>query len=308
MINLQKVYIMTQLYNFALVEFYLSIEFEREMFLMQSQEIICNKELILADAKDIVYPKQRPKQRANSKEFIKISSSIKHNGMMEPIVVKLNEDSELEIISGEIIFDAALLAGIKQIPCILVHCDSQYGQIFSAVEEIKKGNLDMFEEARLLDKLVNGKKILKRDIAGILGWTISEVNLSLQLHKFGEEEKFIIKEEGLNKTYVSLLSAIDDFIYRRKALDEIVKKNLNFEQANSLVKKYLKQISKYRERELRKNAMPEELRLFMAGLQKAVDMVKSTGLETNVSKMESDNYIECTVRIQKRKNKQVRIA
>ncbi len=270
---------------------------------MRADNTNCRKELIMANAKDIVYPKKRAKQKVNSKEFIKISSKIKHNGMMEPIVVKLNDNSELEIISGEIRFDAALLAGMNEIPCLVMNCDDDYGQVFTMVEELKKSDLDMFEEATMLDILVNKNKLSKRETANMLGKTVSEVSLSIELNKFGEEEKFIIRENYIDKTQVMVLSAIDDFIYRRKALDEVIRKRLNLEQTNSVVNKYLRQISKYRERELRKNIMSEELKLFMAGLQKTIDMVTSLGIDTRVSKSESEDYIECIVRIAKNTKK-----
>ncbi len=278
---------------------------------MKFNSISCKKELVLADAKNIVYPKKRAKQKVNSKEFIKISSRIKHNGMLEPIVVRSNENNELEIISGEVRFDAALLAGMNQIPCIVINCDDEHSKVFSIVEELKKGDIDMFEEASMLDILVNKNNLNKRETANMLGKTVSEVSLNLELNKFGEEEKFVIRENCVSKTHVVVLSAIDDFIYRRKALDEVVRKKLSVEQTNVVVNKYLRQISKYREREMRKNIMSEELKLFMAGLQKTVDMVTSLGMDAKVAKSESDEYIECVVRISKNKNKskkKVRIA
>lgn len=275
---------------------------------MQTECKTCVKNLIIANSKEITYPKKRPKQKVSSKEFIKISSGIKHNGIMEPIVVKINENSELEIINGEVRFDAALLAGLEQIPCILMECDQKYGEAFSIAEEIKKGDLDIFEECNYLDTLVNKNNISKREVASILGKTVNEINAILQLKKFGEEEKYLIKEEGISKACIHILSSIDDFIYRRKALDEIVRKKLSVDQTSNLVKKYLKQISKYREREIKKYSMPEELRVFMSGLKKALDASKGLGLDAKVSKMETEDYIECVVRISKLKGRKNKIA
>lgn len=275
---------------------------------MQTESKTCVKHLIIANSKDITYPKKRPKQKVSSKEFIKISSGIKHNGIMEPIVVKLNESSELEIINGEVRFDAALLAGLEYIPCILMECDQKYGEAFSIAEELKKGNLDIFEQAEYIDSLVNKNNISKREIANILGKTLNEINAILDLKKFGEEEKTLIKEENLSNSHIFTISAINDFIYRRKALDEIIRKKLSIDQTNSLIKKYLKQINKYREREIKKYSMPEELRVFMSGLKKALDSSKGLGLDAKVSKMETEEYIECVVRISKLKSKKNRIA
>lgn len=275
---------------------------------MQTESKTCVKHLIIANSKDITYPQKRPKQKVSSKEFIKISSGIKHNGIMEPIVVKLNENSELEIINGEVRFDAALLAGLEDVPCILMECDEKYGEAFSIAEELKKGNLDIFEEADRIDTLVNKNNISKREVANILGKTLNEINAILDLKKFGEEEKCLIKEENVSDAHVYIISAINDFIYRRKALDEMIRKKLSIDQTNSLVKKYLKQINKYREREIKKYSMPEELRVFMSGLKKALDSSKSLGLNAKVSKMETEEYIECVVHISKIKGKKNRIA
>lgn len=275
---------------------------------MQTESKTCVKHLIIANSKDITYPKKRPKQKVSSKEFIKISSGIKHNGIMEPIVVKLNKNSELEIINGEVRFDAALLAGLEDVPCILMECDEKYGEAFSIAEELKKGNLDIFEEADRIDTLVNKNNISKREVANILGKTLNEINAILDLKKFGEEEKCLIKEENVSDAHVYIVSAINDFIYRRKALDEMIRKKLSIDQTNTLVKKYLKQINKYREREIKKYSMPEELRVFMSGLKKALDSSKSLGLNAKVSKMETEEYIECVVHISKIKGKKNRIA
>ena len=154
---------------------------------MQTESKTCIKNLIIANSKEITYPKKRPKQKVSSKEFIKISSGIKHNGVIEPIVVKINENSELEIINGEVRFDAALLAGLENIPCILMECDQKYGEAFSIAEELKKGDLDMFEEADHIDTLINKNNINKREVANILGRSLNEINAILELKKFFPE-------------------------------------------------------------------------------------------------------------------------
>ena len=104
---------------------------------------------------DLIKPNpQQPRVRFNYNELEGLACSIRANGILQPINVRALENGEFELISGERRLRAARMIGMTKIPCIVMNASDQQSALFAIIENVQRENLDFFEEAVAIEKLM----------------------------------------------------------------------------------------------------------------------------------------------------------
>jgi len=126
-------------------------------------------------------PHQPRKQFGDLSELV---ASIKEKGILEPILVRRDqESSNFMIIAGERRFQAARLAGLTRVPCIEVDVDNRGMLEISLVENLQRKDLTPFEEAAALTSLVEQFRYTHEEIARKLGRSRTVITEALSLAK-----------------------------------------------------------------------------------------------------------------------------
>ena len=121
--------------------------------------------LITLNISQIHPNKGQPRKKFNQEELEELASSIKSQGLLQPIIVRnLNGDS-YEIIAGERRWRAAQTAGLHQIECIIKDLDENKMVEAALIENIQRENLNVIEEAKAYNKLLEKKKHNKRGVS-----------------------------------------------------------------------------------------------------------------------------------------------
>ena len=187
--------------------------------------------------KKIVYIK--PFEIKKSREFIrqetdtslnKLIESIKVCGIINPLLIRVNERSEYEIISGNRRLDAALFLGLKSVPCIIKRSDALNSLLFSLQENTNKQNLNFFEEAKSLYALVSKYKLSLESAAKKACISPSALNRKISLLKLNSVLQERIIKEDLSEEFAFLLLKLPEE-ERENILDKIVKENLNLKES-----------------------------------------------------------------------------
>lgn len=136
-------------------------------------------------------PKQ-PRKTLSEQSIGKLAESIKEYGILQPITVTYRHDEDLfQIVNGERRYRAALLAGLKEIPCIIKEAKDDEKLLQQLIENLQREDLPPLEEAEGLKALMDEFGHTQQDIARILGKSKSSISEALSLIKLPEE----IKEE-----------------------------------------------------------------------------------------------------------------
>ena len=243
--------------------------------------------------------KAQPRKVFNEDELSALSRSIAENGILQPLTVRKASQSEFELIAGERRLRAAILAGMKRVPCIIVKCSDKESAVYALLENLQRADLGIFEEARGISRLIRRYGLTQEQAADKLGKTQSTIANKLRLLKLSSEEQEWIENAGLTERHARALLRIDDEDIRREVLSKIISDNLNVSQTEALVGIYKHNNPKTEKNRGRSKAVIKDIRIFLNSINRAIDTMRLSGIDAQSVKTDSENFIEYTIRIPK---------
>ena len=240
----------------------------------------------------------QPRVRFNYDELEGLATSIRANGMLLPITVRAAEGGEYELISGERRLRAARMIGMSRVPCIVMDATDRQSAMFAIIENIQRQNLDYFEEAVAIEKLLSEHSLSQEAVAGSLGKAQSTLSNKLRLLRLPENMRDSITDAGLSERHARALLKLPDNALRWRALNIIIDRRLNVAESEKLIDSILKKNDETPSRRLPSKAF-RDMRIFINTLNHAVDAIRRAGIEADTARSETDEYIEYVVRIQK---------
>lgn len=266
---------------------------------------ISENKLLMICPENIFPSSDRPRTAFDESEMSLLSESIMANGIIEPITVRRDGKNRYVLISGERRLKAAKSAGLRRVPCIVHKTDEKGAAIYSLIENTKRSNLNFFEEAEAINRLIGVYGMTQTDMALRLGMAQSAVSEKLKLLKINDaDRKRILSAELTERQVYSLLKL--DKNDMGAVLDTVIGKRLNSKQTEDLVNAvlYTEPQSDFSPEPVRKSAIGD-VKLFSNSLSKLLDTMKNSGIEASSTKNETEDYIEYEVRIEKNANRQL---
>ena len=238
----------------------------------------------------------QPRVRFDYNELEGLACSIRSNGLLQPINVRVLSDGSFELISGERRLRAARMIGMNKIPCVVMNVSDEQSALFAIIENVQRQNLDFFEEAVALERLMVDHGLSQEDIAKKLGKSPSTLSNKLRLLRLPEELRDKISYAGLTERHARALLSLPDNITRARVLDIVIERHLTVAETELLVKDV------HRRRKEPKKAhvkVYKDMRIFLNTLNHAVDTIRKAGIEADTAKSETDEYFEYVIRISK---------
>ena len=243
--------------------------------------------------------KTQPRKYFDEDELRLLSQSISTNGILQPLTVRKLSQTEYELVAGERRLRAAVLAGLSKVPCVLIKCTDKESAIFALLENIQRSDLNMFEEARGISRLIRKFGLTQEDAAIRLGKKQSTIANKMRLLKLSMEEQDWILQAGLSERHARALLRIDDEEVRKEMLSKIVAENLSAKDTEDEVVKMLCRTTVTTTATQDKKFIVRDVRIFVNTIAKAVDTMRLSGINAVAKKAETEEYIEYTVKIPK---------
>ena len=130
---------------------------------------------------DLQAGKFQPRRRFDDASLAELASSIKAQGIMQPIVVRKTASGKHEIIAGERRFRAAQLAGLAEVPVIVKDVDDRTALTLALIENLQRQDLNAIEEATGLQRLIAEFSFTHEQAADAVGKSRSAVSNLLRL-------------------------------------------------------------------------------------------------------------------------------
>lgn len=261
---------------------------------------ITDKKLLMLKPGEIVPSNYQSRKNFDEYELKLLADSISASGIIQPISVRKREDGRYELIAGERRLKAAVIAGLRRVPCVVHKTDNITAALYSITENLQRSNLTFFEEAQGIETLINSNGISQAEAAVRLGIAQSTLSNKLRLLKLDENLRQRIVASSLTERHARALLRLP-YYTREEALDFIIAQGLTLKQTEDYIAEKLKpQVSeeKKNEKPVRKSAIGD-VRLFSNSLTKLVDTLQSAGISAHARKYETEKYIEYKVRIKK---------
>lgn len=189
---------------------------------------------------ELIHPgRYQPRKEMHREALEELASSIKTQGVMQPIMVRAVDGDSYEIIAGERRWRASQLAGLEQIPVIIRDVSDETSIAMSLIENIQREDLNPMEEARALKRLLDEFKLTHQQVAYAVGKSRTTVTNFLRLTSLNTKVSQMLERGDLEMGHArALLPLVDD--QQKRAAAEVTRKHLNVRQAEALVKRMLR--------------------------------------------------------------------
>lgn len=270
---------------------------------MKSGKYKIGGQIILIPQEEIYPNPNQPRRRFDFDELEGLAQSIRQNGIIQPIAVRVNSRGEYELISGERRLRASRLVGVTQVPCIIMEANDEKSALFALLENVQRCDLDFFEEAVAIEKLLTDYGMSRDEVCKKLGKAPPTISNKLRLLRLPEEIRLRITQENLTERHARAMLKLTSISQMERAMSIIAEKRLNVAETERLVSQILTNDSRHRQPTVK---LFKDVRIFVNTLNHAVDTMRRAGIEADSAKSETDEYIEYIVRIPKSRNCYIR--
>jgi ParB family chromosome partitioning protein len=147
----------------------------------------------------------QPRKVFNQNTLIELSESIKEYGVLQPISVRHTTEKNYELVAGERRLRACQLAGLLDIPAIIVEMDDTESAILAMIENLQREDLNYIEEAEGYERLIKEHNFTQDELARQIGKKQSTIANKLRILKLGERVKRELIITGLTERHARAL-------------------------------------------------------------------------------------------------------
>ncbi len=180
----------------------------------------------------------QPRMHIEPDELIGLADSIRESGVIQPLIVTKDKNSEKYlIIAGERRYRAAQLAGLKYVPIVIKESSPQQMLELALIENIQRQDLNPLEEAYAFTQLQDEFGMPQEQIAVKVGLNRVTISNKMRLLKLPDPVKEVVMNETISEGHARALLGIRDEESLIAATDIVVKRGLSVRQTESLVRK-----------------------------------------------------------------------
>jgi ParB family chromosome partitioning protein len=185
---------------------------------------------------DSVHPNpDQPRSHFKKEELEELADSITNNGLLQPILVRKVEDG-YQIIAGERRWQASKLAGLEEIPILVLEADDDKVIELAMIENIQRSDLNPIEEAYGYRRLMERKKLTQSQLAQLVSKGRSTIANSLRLLDLPEDAQQLLYEEKITAGHARAILSIPTMEGRKQLTRKLMEKPLSVRDAENLAR------------------------------------------------------------------------
>ena len=182
--------------------------------------------------------KYQPRKDMSPEALEELASSIRAQGIIQPIVVRQTGEDLFEIIAGERRWRAAQIAGLDVIPCLVKDIPDEAAVAIALIENIQREDLNAMEEAIALDRLMQEFELTHQQVADAVGKSRTAVTNLLRLNGLEDEVKTLLEHGDIEMGHARTLLALSGE-QQVEAARIVAAKGLTVRETEKLVNKIL---------------------------------------------------------------------
>ena len=238
-----------------------------------------------------IRPNPAQPRRVFREEALKeLSESILRHGILQPLSVRRVQGG-YELICGERRLRAAQMAGLTDVPCILMQMDDRESSMTAMVENLQRQDLDFVEEAQGISRLMGQFGMSQEQTARLLGKSQSAVANKLRLLRHSQPVLEALRRAELTERHARALLKLPDEEAKLRAIAEISRQGMSVARTESYVERLLAQP---REKESSANVAA-----FLNTLTQSLAKIQLSGIGAVSERRETDSQIVLTITIPK---------
>ncbi|MCX7903630.1 MAG: nucleoid occlusion protein [Caloramator sp.] len=245
----------------------------------------------------------QPRKTFDDQSLLELSESIREYGVLQPISVRRVNGNFYELIAGERRLRASQLAGLTEIPAIVVEVTDKDSAVLALIENLQREDLNFIEEAEGYLRLIKEHNFTQEELAHKIGKKQSTIANKLRILKLSDRVKEIILRENLTERHARALLKLPSEELQLKVLNEILEKGLNVKDTEDLIEKILNDKGEKKEKEEKNKAEKPKFKWVINPkiiTNTIKDIMNKNGIDAEYKHKEYDDYMEIIVRIPKK--------
>ena len=232
----------------------------------------------------------QPRRVFREEALGELADSIRRHGILQPLSVRRVGNS-YELIAGERRLRAGVLAGLSEIPCIIMSMDEEESGAAALIENLQRQNLDFVEEARGIARLMEKGNLSQEQAAALLGRSQSSVANKLRLLRHSEPVLTALREGGLTERHARALLKLPTEQDKLSAIAVILRMGMSVARTESFVSSLLEE----------KQPKPPQANVgaFLNHLNQSLAKIQMSGIGAVSERRETDSQIVLTITIPK---------
>ena len=244
----------------------------------------------------------QPRRYFDPEAIATLAESIRQYGVLNPLTVRRTAGGGYELVAGERRLRAARVAGLTDVPCLLINADGEDSSVIALVENLQRRDLDFFEEANGFKRLIDQFGLTQEEAARKVGKTQSAVANKLRLLRHSPQVLAMLRENQLSERHARALLRLSEEADRINVTNYIIEHELNVSRTEEYIDEFLKAKEK-------PEPLPEQdggrhvvrlfkdVRFFLNTLNRAVGVMVDSGIGATVQQQESDDGLTLTISI-----------
>lgn len=195
-------------------------------------------EIVNVRIDEIIPNRFQPRLAFDEKELNELADSIKMHGIIQPLVLRRIGD-KYEIIAGERRYKASVLAGLTQVPAVIMNIDDQKSAEVAVVENLQRKDLTAIEEAQSYKKILDMGYLTQEELATRMGVAQSTIANKLRLLNLTIPVKEALLHNKISERHARSLLNITDNNLQISMLNRIIAERLTVRQTDEEINKLL---------------------------------------------------------------------
>ena len=178
---------------------------------------------------------EQPRKSFDEEKIIQLADSIKEHGIIQPLVLKKENDVYM-IIAGERRWRAAKYIGLKEVPAVILDLDDRSLLEVSLIENIQREDLNPIEEAIAYKKLIDEFLLTQEVLSKRIGKSRVAISNCMRLLNLDERVQEYLIDGVITEGHGRALLAIEDKNLQYEIAQKIIDEELSVRQIEALIK------------------------------------------------------------------------
>ena len=238
---------------------------------------------------------QQPRRSFDEAALRELADSIRAYGILQPLTVRRTPGG-YQLVAGERRMRAARMAGLREVPCLVAQVDEQDAGMLALIENLQRRDLDCFEEAAAIARLISRYGLSQEQAAEKLGKSQSAVANKLRLLRLPQDVLSLLRKNGFTERHARALLRLPTAEAQQEAAALLVQEGWTVARTERYVEEVL-QTEAPKEKKSRRPLLIRDIRFFLNSLDHSLAVMRSAGVDAKCHRAEEGEDLLLTIRI-----------
>ena len=246
--------------------------------------------VIFLPARSIQPNPAQPRKVFREEALQELCESIRRHGILQPLSVR-RVGAGYELIAGERRLRAGIMAGLTEIPCIVMNMNDQESGMVALVENLQRQDLDFIEEARGISLLMDKWSMSQEQAARVLGKSQSAIANNLRLLRHSTPVLEALRQAELTERHARALLKLRSETEKLQAIAYIARNGLSVARTEQYIDDLLHDRAQKQPR--------TDIHQFLKNVTQTLSRIQKSGIAAISERRETDSQIVLTITIPK---------